>query len=130
MAPTNPIRYEVVQKASLNQEVFEVDRHYKNEIDYFMNVKKYKFVFCCEGNGFENHRIWESLYQNTFPVMLDTAFSRNISSLGLPILIVKGISDLHPTLLNNFFEDWKTFDAKNEPKLWIDYWAKLFNSYL
>ncbi len=130
MAPTNPIRFTVVEKASLHPEIFEVDRQYKNEENYFSNVKKYKFVFCCEGNGFENHRIWESLYQNSFPVMLETPFSKGLASLDLPILLVKDLNQINVSLLKNFLNKNKSFDSHIEPKLWINYWEDLFNSYL
>ncbi len=130
MAPTNPIRFDVVEKASLNREIFEVDRQYKNEEDYFRNVKKYKFVFCCEGNGFETHRIWESFYQNSFPVMLETSFSKGLASLELPILLVKDLGEINPNLLKNFLEKNSSFDSRLEPKLWINYWKTQVNSFL
>ena len=130
MAPTNPIRYEVIEQASLNSKFFEVDRQYKNEVDYFMNVKKYKFVFCCEGNGFENHRIWESLYQNSFPVMLETIFSKSLSDLELPILLIKDLGEITAELLKKFQEENYDFNCSSEPKLWTPYWKALFDSYL
>lgn len=129
MAPTNEIRYRVVNQALSLPQVFDVDRQYKNELDYFHNVKKYKFVFCCEGNGFENHRIWESLYHDSFPVMLDSIWSRNLSSLGLPILVVKDISEINATLLANFLEKNREFNSRKEQKLWMRYWKDLFQSY-
>ncbi len=130
MAPTNEIRYQVVKQALTLPEFFCVDRQYKNELDYFHEVKKYKFVFCCEGNGFENHRIWESLYQDSFPVMLDSNWSRNLSELGLPILIVKSVSEINSALLANFTEKNKDFNSREEEKLWIYYWKELFKTYL
>jgi len=130
MAPTNPNRFDVVEKASLNREIFEVDRQYKNEEDYFRNVKKYKFVFCCEGNGFETHRIWESFYQNSFPVMLESSFSKGLASLELPILLVKDLDEINANLIKNFLEKNSSFDSRLEPKLWINYWKTQVNSYL
>lgn len=130
MAPTNQIRFDVVEKASLKREIFDIDRQYKNENEYFRNVKKYKFVFCCEGNGFENHRIWESLYQNSFPVMLETDFSKRLTSLELPILLVKDLGEINANLLRKFLEENSAFDARKERKLWIDYWKDTFNSLL
>lgn len=129
MAPTNEIRYRVVKQALSLPKLFYVDRQYKSELDYFQEVKKYKFVFCCEGNGFENHRIWESLYQDSFPVMLDSNWSRNLSALGLPILIVNDVSQINSALLENFLEKNKGFDSREEEKLWIYYWKELFKSY-
>jgi hypothetical protein len=130
MAPTNPVRFDIVEKASLKREIFDVDRQYKNEVDYFENVKKYKFIFCCEGNGFENHRIWESFYQNSFPVMLETSFSLGLASLELPILLVKSIDEINASLLKSFLDKNSSFDSRKEPKLWIDYWKAEFNSFL
>jgi hypothetical protein len=129
MAPTNEIRYRVVNQALSLPHVFDVDRRYKNERDYFHEVKKYKFVFCCEGNGFETHRIWESLYQDSFPVMLDSNWSRNLSSLGLPILIVNHVSEVNSVMLSNFLEKNKEFNSRKEEKLWIYYWKDLFETY-
>lgn len=122
MAPTNPIRFDIVKQASLNQEIFEVDRQYKNEKNYFENVKKYKFILCCEGNGFETHRIWETLYQNSFPVMLETSFSKRLASLALPILLIEDLEDVDASLLQNYLDKNRTFDSRLEPKLWINYW--------
>lgn len=130
MAPTNPIRFDVVEKASLKRENFEVDRQYKNEKDYFRKVKEYKFIFCCEGNGFETHRIWESFYQNSFPVMLETSFSKRLAALELPILLVKDLGEINANLLKDFLEKNSSFDSRNEPKLWINYWKAQVNSFL
>ena len=130
MAPTNPIRFDVVEKASFKREIFEVDRQYKNEKDYFRKVKEYKFIFCCEGNGFETHRIWESFYQNSFPVMLETSFSKRLAALELPILLVKDLGEINANLLKDFLEKNRSFDSRNEPKLWINYWRAQVNSFL
>lgn len=130
MAPTNPIRFEILKSALVNNRYFEVDRIYKNEENYFNSVKKYKFVFCCEGNGFETHRIWESLYNGSFPVMLESEWSKSLSTLNLPILIVKQISDVNDSILQDFLLKNKFFDPGFEEKLWIYYWRNLFMSYL
>jgi hypothetical protein len=130
MAPTNPIRFEILNSALVNHKYFEVDRIYKNEQSYFSSVKKYKFVFCCEGNGFETHRIWETLYQGSFPVMLESKWSRSLSTLNLPILIVKSISDINDSILQDFLSKNMLFNPVFEEKLWIYYWRNLFNSYL
>ena len=130
MAPTNPVRFEILREALVNNQYFEIDRIYKNEKNYFDNIKKYKFVFCCEGNGFDVHRIWESLYQGSFPVMLDSKWARSLSTLKLPILVVGSINDINTGLLNTFLQKHQFFNPKNEEKLWIYYWKNLINSYL
>ena len=130
MAPTNPIRYEVLMEANKNYNNFEIDRYYKSETDYFSNIKNYKFIFCCEGNGFDVHRIWESLYQGSFPVMLDSQWARSLAKLALPILIVKTINEINGELLKSFLQEFESFDPENEEKRWIYYWKTLFSEYL
>ena len=130
MAPTNQIRFQILNSALINNRYFEVDRIYKSEENYFNTVKKYKFVFCCEGNGFETHRIWESLYKGSFPVMLESEWSRSLSTLNLPILIVKEIADINEYILQDFLARNINFNPIFEEKLWISYWRNLFKSYL
>lgn len=130
MAPTNFKRYEILKKVIQNKKYFVIDRHYKDEVNYFKNVKKYKFIFCCEGNGFDVHRIWESLYQGSFPVMLRSKWVGNLAKLNLPILIINDIHEINEKLLVNFLKEFKNFDPANEEKLWIEYWRNLFLSYI
>ena len=87
-----------------------------------------KFIFCCEGNGFENHRIWEILYQNSFPVMLQSKWSEKLKVLKLPILFVAKLEQLNQEMLLNFLEKNKHFDSRSTPQLWVDFWQDLINS--
>ena len=55
----------------------EVLKEYENAIfsepnlsknDYKLNLQKFAFVLCPWGNGFDTHRIWESLYSGSIPI--------------------------------------------------------------
>ena len=37
--------------------------------EYLSNIKKYQYIISPEGNGIDTHRIWESLYAGSIPVV-------------------------------------------------------------
>ena len=130
MWPTNPNRFVAVSEALERKDLFDVYRDYIPNSQYVGFFGRNKFVFCCEGNGFENHRVWESLYRNSFPVMLNTPWAKTLSDLDLPILYVDKISDLNTKMLEDHLDKWWNFDPKNCPSLWLSYWEKLILSAL
>lgn len=74
---------------------------------YFNNLKKYRFVLCPEGEGFDTTRIWESLYLNVFPIFKLNGFTSILKELELPGIYLSDWSEL-----NEF--DNKYFDTKYE----------------
>jgi len=125
MWPTNPNRFQSVYQALKMANVFDVYRDYIENSQYVEFFGRYKFMFCCEGNGYENHRIWESLYRNSFPVMLDTPWARTLGDMKLPILLVHELSDLNHELLQEHLKIWRDFDPRNCEILWLPYWERL-----
>jgi hypothetical protein len=93
---------------------------------YFRETQRYKFVLCLEGNGFDTHRIWETLYQNNFPVVLKTAWSKNLECLGLPILIVDNFDLLDSDILQNHALKNLHYSTKETGILWGPHWQSLF----
>lgn len=128
MSPTNPIRAKVLQDAKTLPELFDVQDDYMVEEKYFFLTKKYKFILALEGNGYENHRIWEALYQGSFPVMLNSNWSRSLREYRLPILFVDDILDVSSELLSEFNSQFESFDPKDLDILWTDFWCKAIRS--
>ena len=61
--------------------------------DYLDTINKFQFTICPWGNGFDTHRMWESLYLNSIPVTrFHTAYEQFSS---LPIIFVNKWSDLN-----------------------------------
>lgn len=92
--------------------------------NYKNNLDTYKFILCPPGNGLDTHRIWESLYLGSVPVVkkhLTYGYLDSINSL-----IVDNFEDLSETHLNEFIKNTRNNkeDTVNE-KLKIDYWEKL-----
>ena len=130
MSDTNPIRRAVIKDAEKFPEIFDVKTQYLHEKKYFDSIKKYQFLLCLEGNGFENHRIWESLYLGIFPVMLKSDWSLSLDYLKLPILFVDEISEISREMLQKFWQTNLDFNPEFKPELWLGYWEDLIESHL
>lgn len=126
MSPTNSVRYDTVKFARNFPELFDVYSHYLVEKDYFILTRSYRFILCCEGNGFENHRIWETLYQGSFPILVRSPWSVSLEYLELPILFVNSLDELSVELLEQHAEAYVTFVPENLPQLWTPYWKEKF----
>jgi hypothetical protein len=125
MSPTNLTRVSVVQYAKKYPEIFDVESEYLSTRKYFKLLKDYKFVFACEGNGFDTHRLWEILYKNAFPIVLRSDWSDSLSWLNLPIMSIDKIEDVTKSNLREFFEKNSNFVAIETPQLWIPFWKNL-----
>jgi hypothetical protein len=125
MSPTNSIRERVIHDLkSANSDLFQVETKLRPVLSYLRLTRKYKFVLVCEGNGHDTHRLWEVLYQNSFPVMLNTPFSRNIRNLGYPVLVVDSILEISASLLKSHLLNYELIFPKKIERLWMPYWKK------
>ena len=127
MSPTNQVRKSILDESS-KLEIFDVQSGFRSTSAYFKLVRRYKFIFVCEGNGFDTHRLWEVLYQNSFPVILDTAWARSLSWLNLPILTVSKLENLNKTLLELHLQKYSNNRPKDYPQLWMPFWEELIQS--
>jgi hypothetical protein len=130
MSDTNPIRQTVIKDAEKFPKIFDINTQYLHEKQYFDLIKKYQFLLCLEGNGFENHRIWESLYLGIFPVMLKSDWSLSLKYLKLPILLVDEISEITEEMLQKFWQKNLDFNPESKSELWTRYWEDLIASHL
>ena len=128
MSPTNPVRTFVLDWALKNPDLFDAKTTYLPVRKYFKLTRQYKFIFCCEGNGFENHRIWEALYQNSFPVMLESKWASSLKVLNLPILFITSLDQLNESILSDFLDKNRNFNSTECPQLWVDFWKNKINS--
>lgn len=129
MSPTNPIRKQILNYDFVEDDDFIVKQEYVSPRQYFRMINEFQFVLCLEGNGYDTHRIWECLYLNIFPVVLETPWSLNLDYLNLPILKIRDLREINHELLSSFYEENISFDSRNTEVLWIDYWKKLISNY-
>lgn len=129
MSMSNPQRLDLQSKfCKLAGTVDYFDKYLP--INQYMDLaRRYLFVVCIEGNGYENHRIWETLYHGAFPVMTSTKWSQSLRDLGYPILLVDQLQDLTEEDLQNHAAEHHGFDPDKLEILWIDYWRGLVRSF-
>ncbi len=113
-----------IYKMFENCDWVKIDYPNLNLKEYFGQLKKSKFVLCPFGNGFDTHRLWETIYSGSIPIIID--HPSNNSTKDLPVLILKNFNQINEELLNQKFEE---FDKKmfNTNKLDIDYWIQEIN---
>jgi len=126
-SPTNEKRGQIVSVVSKIPDLFDTKIAAIYEKPYFKMLSQYQFVLCLEGNGFDTHRVWETLYMGNFPVMLRTAWSSSLEQLGLPILLIDDVRDIDRELLQSFITRNCSFSPQSCDVLWIEYWENLIS---
>jgi len=87
--------------------------------EYLNDLKKYKFVLCPWGNGYDTHRLWETLYSGSIPVTKKHITYESFKHL--PIIFIEDYADITYELLNSEVQNFKNI---NYEILNIDYWKK------
>jgi hypothetical protein len=95
--------------------------------DYVNGLISHKFSLCPRGNGIDTHRIWESLYCRTIPIVRYENAHRNFRDL--PILFIDDWSVLSEEYLDMEYERM-TRTVWNYSKLSASWWGKKFKETL
>jgi hypothetical protein len=101
-----------------------------DNIDTCDNLKRlaqYKFCICPEGNGYDSHRLWEALYLQTVPIVIDSDFIRIIKKhINPPIVILSDWNEFNQDNL-----DYSSYNFEGDEyyrKFSFDYYKQLINS--
>lgn len=92
---------------------------------FLKDIKAHHFVLCPRGNGVDTHRLWETLYMGSIPIV-----RRNIAYeefYDLPICFIDDWSEIN----EDFLEKEKTRINSNNyclDKLKISYWVDRINT--
>lgn len=88
---------------------------------FLREIRNHRFVLCPRGNGIDTHRLWETLYMGSIPVVLrDIAHS---DWMDLPILFVDSWDQVTEDFLNSQIERLATTQW-NMNKLHVGYWIR------
>ena len=117
-------------RANLDKVVRELEFvdnvRYKNYFEYLINLQKYRFILCPEGNGLDTHRIWEALLTKTVPILEKSDFSLNFYNLGMPVHIVNKWSELEEIDENKVDELYKNYiDFEYSKFVKTEFWMNL-----
>ena len=87
--------------------------------NYLKTLKQAEFTLSPRGNGLDTHRLWESLYVGTIPIVKSSTLDPLYEDL--PVLIIQDWNLLNKNLIE---EKKKEIQSKtyNMKKLHMDYW--------
>jgi hypothetical protein len=92
---------------------------------YLREIKSSKFVFCPRGNGIDTHRIWETLYMGSFPIVKYEETHHLFTDL--PILFVNNWNEIDENYLNIKYNEMINKDW-NMDKLKQSFWNKFIET--
>ena len=92
---------------------------------YLTEIYSHKFVFCPRGNGIDTHRLWETLYLRSIPIVKKCIGMEQFKDL--PILFIDNWNNITVDFLNKKYDE---IHSKEYPlyKLSINYWLNLIYS--
>lgn len=99
-----------------------------NQLEYWKRIMNSYFTFCPPGNAHDTHRLWESFFCGSIPIVLRDPFIE---------MLLKICPDLPVVAVDSFcVGDYETFLKKHVGKfkdipscLYLDYWKHLFDTY-
>lgn len=102
-----------------------VTRHAGNvsKEEYVSALASHRFALCPRGNGIDTHRMWESLYVGTIPVVERDPALESFSDL--PILFVEKLEGLDPGFLEAKYQEMVARQW-NWEKLFLPWWRRCF----
>ena len=124
---TNPAKREEVYKALKDKEWVTVDMGSNGHRfdEYLDNIYNHKFVLCPEGNGIDTHRVWETLYMGSIPVVENNISAELLYSYFPCLITHNGWTGLDDISLRWEFNDFnrikKSTDIHNK-MLTFEYW--------
>jgi hypothetical protein len=88
---------------------------------FLIDIRNHLFVLCPRGNGVDTHRLWETLYMGSIPIVKRDIAVRDFTDL--PILFVDDWNEITEDYLLEKYEEMKgrTWNMK---KLTFTYWKE------
>jgi hypothetical protein len=96
-AYTSPLRQGIKEMLSVNPFI-DIDNSSLSFEEYLLKLKSYKYVISPPGNSVDCHRIWESIYVGTVPIILKN-IATNTFSDNLPIITLNTFINLDMNVL-------------------------------
>ena len=93
---------------------------------YKKQLSKYRFVLCPWGNGYDSHRIWETLYSGSIPVIRNHTTFRYMKHL--PVIV---LDDFENITIERLEKEYRVLQEKeyNYEILKLLWWFKDLSKY-
>jgi hypothetical protein len=119
---TNPQLRQIVYNQFTNQswvKIGDIEPTISGRKKYLQEIKSSKFVLCPRGNGIDTHRIWETLYMGSIPIVVYEETHHLLTDL--PILFIENWDEVTYDFLNEKYEEM-TKKNWSYDKLKMSYW--------
>lgn len=126
---THPIRFEIREKFSkgVQGSCFLTERFGPRE--YSKIASNYKYVGAVRGNGVDTHRLWETLYRGSIPLIQTDDWAKGLRELNLPIIEIEYWDEREILEIANSPID-RGFNVEKIEALWWPFWKKRISTYL
>ncbi len=126
---THPIRMEIREKFSNGAKGVSFLTERYNPWEYSKIASNYRYVGAVRGNGVDTHRLWESLYRGSIPLVQADDWATGLREFGFPLVEIanwgeRELLDIAESPIERGFETDKV------EALWWPFWKKLIASYL
>ena len=90
--------------------------------EYLKNLNKFKYTICPFGNGPDTHRLWESIYAGSIPIVFKHKTYKPLKGLGY--IEIESIKELEADSLKDKLSD---FQKRDYDKLNVNWWINKIN---
>ena len=121
---THPIRNEIIRRFSSVPGPWQILEGRWKPKRYAKVARTTMWVAVVRGNGIDTHRLWETLYRGSIPILMDDAWSRSLKYLNFPIATVQSWDiESIKNIVRDDLGDLR-FDPKQIEALWMPYWER------
>ncbi len=116
------IRTPIVKHAKRNENFYVEEK--KIDLDKYLDqLISFQYVICPEGNGIDTHRVWETLYSGSIPIVKEHPTFRTLDNL--PAFVLEDFMNVSVDELEIKKSNFQDF---NFNKLKIEYWLNKIRS--
>ena len=120
---TNKERYKYISVLEKNDLCMKTNGW--NNFIYKRILRRFMFVFCPRGNGYDTHRIWEAFYLKTVPILIKDRFNIFYKENKFPVIMINRINDINSFSETQLKKMYKNLKVKfNNKNIYPNYWKK------
>jgi hypothetical protein len=103
----------------------KIENTFEGRKNFLRDIKSSKFVFCPRGNGIDTHRLWETLYMNSIPIVKYEDTHHLFTDL--PILFINDWNEITEEFLQGKYLEFINKNWNLE-KLNLSYWINFIRN--
>jgi tRNA A37 threonylcarbamoyladenosine synthetase subunit TsaC/SUA5/YrdC len=107
--------------------VGSIENTLEGRTQFLREIKSHDFVLCPRGNGLDTHRLWETLYMGSIPIVKRDIGNKEFEDL--PICFIDHWEQINPEFLEKEKQRIQN-NSWNMDRLKISYWIDKIQNYL